>query len=95
MSIQPSEREIPVDWSTDGIVARRNRFFAASQRRPQWYFPRTSWAALDDDADAATGQWMGGEYQLGERDYAPGYAHLLAGERAPVHAVDSLTTRTP
>jgi len=21
--------------------------------------------------------------------------HLLAGERAPVHAVDSLTTRTP
>jgi alanine-glyoxylate transaminase/(R)-3-amino-2-methylpropionate-pyruvate transaminase len=33
MSIQPPEREIPVDWSTDGIVARRNRFFAASQRK--------------------------------------------------------------
>jgi len=63
-------------------------FFAASQRRPQWYFPRTSWAALDDDADAATAQWVGGEYQVGERDYAPGYAQLLAGERDFANGVD-------
>ena len=56
-------------------------FFAASQRQPRWYFPKTSWLALGDDADAASREWVGGDHHLGERDYAPGYARLLAGER--------------
>lgn len=56
-------------------------FFLASQRHPRWYFPRTSWAALGDDPAAATREWTGGDYASGERDYAPGYAWLLAGER--------------
>lgn len=56
-------------------------FFVASQRQPQWYFPKTSWLALGDDKDAPTREWIGGEHHVGERDYAPGYARLLAGER--------------
>jgi exodeoxyribonuclease V gamma subunit len=55
-------------------------FFLASQRRPRWYFPKTSWAVLGDP-EAAVREWSGGDYALGERDYAPGYAALLAGER--------------
>lgn len=31
--IAPELLQIPVDWSTDGIVARRDRYFAASQRK--------------------------------------------------------------
>lgn len=57
-------------------------FFLASRQRPLWYFPKTSWAALKDAPDAATQAWLGGDFLGGERDYAPGYAHLLAGERA-------------
>ncbi len=56
-------------------------FFLASQRRPQWYFPKTSWVALKGEPDAVSKAWLGAEQSLGERDYAPGYAHLLAGER--------------
>jgi exodeoxyribonuclease V gamma subunit len=63
-------------------------FFLASQQRPQWYFPKTSWAALGDDPGAACREWTGGDYALGERDYAPGYASLLAGERDFSDAVD-------
>lgn len=56
-------------------------FFLASQRQPQWYFPKTSWAALDGDAAEVGQAWAGGDHHTGERDYAPGYAQLLAGER--------------
>ena len=56
-------------------------FFAISQRQPQWYFPKISWLALGDDADAASREWVGSDHHVGERDYAPGYARLLAGER--------------
>lgn len=50
-----------------------------AQQRPGHYFPRTSWAALDEKDDAARQAWEGG-FNTGERDYAPGYARLLAGE---------------
>lgn len=70
-------------WSADleRRVGGLLDFFRASQRHPRWYFPKTSWAALGDDPGVATREWSGGEYALGERDYAPGYASLLAGER--------------
>lgn len=55
-------------------------FFLASQQHPQWYFPATSWAARGDDPSAAAARWAGG-FGVGERDHAPGYARLLAGER--------------
>ncbi len=54
-------------------------FWRAAQQRPQWYFPKTSWAALES-MEQAVAAWTGG-YGVGERDYAPGYAALLAGER--------------
>lgn len=67
-------------------------FFLASQRQPQWYFPKTSWAASGDDPAAATTAWIGG-YGIGERDYAPGYARLLAGERDFADGVDHAELR--
>ncbi|NCT67924.1 MAG: exodeoxyribonuclease V subunit gamma [Rhodanobacteraceae bacterium] len=62
-------------------VAGLVEFFLTSQRQPQWYFPRTSWAAVGDDPAPAVAAWAGGYQQTGERDYGPGYARLLAGER--------------
>jgi exodeoxyribonuclease V gamma subunit len=51
-----------------------------AQRYPVPYFPKTSWAALDERADKAQQAWAGSFGHPGERDYAPGYAWLLAGE---------------
>ena len=56
-------------------------FWQRSQRHPQWYFPATSWAAATQDADAAGAQWLGDFGRRAERDYAPGFARLLAGDR--------------
>ena len=60
-------------------------FWSAAQQRPVWFFPKTSWAAATDasaDGNAATKAWLGAsEVSVGERDYSPGYAHLLAGDR--------------
>ncbi|HET6431147.1 exodeoxyribonuclease V subunit gamma [Dyella sp.] len=50
-----------------------------AQQQPQHYFPRTSWAALDERDDAARLAWEGSGFGIGERDFAPGYARLLAG----------------
>ncbi len=60
-------------------VAALLSIWQQAQRQPLPYFPRTSWAALDDQPDAARQAWEGG-FGTGERDYAPGYARLLAGE---------------
>jgi exodeoxyribonuclease V gamma subunit len=60
-----------------GVLA----FWAQSQQQPQWYFPLASWAALDGEAAAVRARWLGQRGMTGERDYAPGYARLLAGER--------------
>lgn len=56
-------------------------FWQTSQQQPQWYFPKTSWAARGADASKTSAEWAGGFGGNGERDYSPGYAHLLAGER--------------
>jgi exodeoxyribonuclease V gamma subunit len=66
----------------EALAARVDALLAIwrqAQRQPLPYFPRTSWAALDDKPDAARQAWEGG-FNAGERDYAPGYARLLAGE---------------
>lgn len=66
----------------DALAARVAALLAIwrqAQHQPLPYFPRTSWAALDDKPDAARQAWEGG-FATGERDYAPGYARLLAGE---------------
>ena len=52
-----------------------------AQQRPAAYFPRTSWDALKDNHELAQTTWQGVAYgNTGERDYAPGYARLLAAE---------------
>jgi exodeoxyribonuclease V gamma subunit len=48
-------------------------------REPLGYFPRTSWAALDEHLNKAQQTWAGSHGHPGERDYAPGYTWLLAG----------------
>ena len=50
-----------------------------AQHYPLPYFPKTSWAALDERLDKAQLAWAGSFGHPGERDYAPGYAWLLAG----------------
>lgn len=60
-------------------VAALLSIWRQAQRQPLPYFPRTSWAALDEKPDAARQAWEGG-FNTGERDYAPGYARLLTGE---------------
>lgn len=56
---------------------------------PLRYFPRSSWAAWQaahdggGDVDAVVRKsWSSAEHRTGERDYAPGYAAMLAGEDA-------------
>lgn len=57
-------------------------FWRQSIRQPRWYFPKTSSAAVPGDSGAASAAWLGsGDFSSGERDYAPGYARLLAGDR--------------
>ncbi len=56
------------------------RHFLSAAEQPAWYFPRSSWAALQDPAKVV-GVWCGSEHSTGERDYGSGYAALLAGER--------------
>ncbi|MCX7512817.1 exodeoxyribonuclease V subunit gamma [Frateuria sp. STR12] len=51
-----------------------------AQCYPSRYFPKTSWAALDERLDKAQSTWAGSHGHPGERDYAPGYAWLLAGD---------------
>jgi exodeoxyribonuclease V gamma subunit len=61
-------------------VAALLTIWRQAQQQPLPYFPRTSWAALDDKPEAARQAWEGQGQGTGERDYAPGYARLLAGE---------------
>jgi len=66
-------------------------FWLRSQHHPQWYFPATSWAAVMGGISAAAERWQGssGPYgKRGEREYTPGYARLLAGEREFDDATD-------
>jgi exodeoxyribonuclease V gamma subunit len=56
-------------------------FWQQSQQQQQWYFPKTSWTSLAGDANKAIEDWAGSFERTGERDYSPGYARMLAGER--------------
>ena len=60
-----------------GLIA----FWRQSIGQPRWYFPKTSSSADHLDHDAARKVWVGGDHSTGERDYSPGYARLLAGDR--------------
>lgn len=61
-------------------VASLLAIWSQAQQRPGGYFPRTSWAVLGEKQDAARESWEGAQqHKKGERDYAPGYARLLAG----------------
>jgi exodeoxyribonuclease V gamma subunit len=63
-------------------VAGLLEFWQRAQHEPQWYFPATSWALVTHGPDKAREQWAGSpRSKRAERDYAPGYAHLLAGDR--------------
>ncbi|MFC0678910.1 exodeoxyribonuclease V subunit gamma [Lysobacter korlensis] len=61
-------------------LGRLLEFWLQAQASPVWYFPKTSWAAATNPA-RANDAWSGGWNHVGERDYGPGYARLLAGER--------------
>ncbi|HEY7872138.1 MAG TPA: exodeoxyribonuclease V subunit gamma [Rudaea sp.] len=54
----------------------------AAPAYPLWFPPRSAWSWNNADAatriDKTEKEWQGGEYATGERDYAPGYAALLA-----------------
>ncbi|MFZ2234923.1 MAG: exodeoxyribonuclease V subunit gamma [Dokdonella sp.] len=60
----------------DGLTA----FWKQSVIVPRWYFPKTSSVADRLQPQAASGVWIGG-HSIGERDYSPGYARMLAGDR--------------
>ncbi len=60
-------------------------FWRGAQSKPTWYFPRTSWQTVKSmargDNDGSVGSaWASTQGGIGERDYAPGYARLLAGD---------------
>nr|WP_282452674.1 exodeoxyribonuclease V subunit gamma [Lysobacter sp. CAU 1642] len=61
------------------VVSTIARSWEAALREPLAYFPKASQALLED-GDIA-GAWLGSDRQTGERDWSPGYAWLLAGER--------------
>lgn len=68
-------------------------FWADAQAQPPWYFPKTSWKAVevidkrapgeagDDERafDTSVSATFRGGFSTGEVDYAPGYTRLLAG----------------
>jgi exodeoxyribonuclease V gamma subunit len=63
-------------------VAGLLEFWQHAQHEPQWYFPATSWALVTHGPDKAREQWAGSpRSKRAERDYAPGYARLLARDR--------------
>lgn len=57
------------------------RIWQRSAERPPWYFPKTSWELVRPlpagRRPAPAAVWLGGHVG-GERDYAPGYNHLLS-----------------
>ena len=64
-------------------LRRLIRASQAAHMQPALYFPKTAWEWATADADkrdvAARNAWQGGDFAgIGERDYAPGYAGLLA-----------------
>jgi exodeoxyribonuclease V gamma subunit len=51
----------------------------AAHAQPALYFPKTAWVwATAEKRGQARAEWEGSDFKTGERDYAPGYARLLA-----------------
>lgn len=69
--------------SVTGLLA----LFVHAQTQPSAYFPKTAFTR--DPAKA----WLSGFSNTGERDYAPGYARLLAGELTFVDDVEQAALR--
>lgn len=63
-------------------LARLVGFWQQSGRQPLRYLPKTAWAAAGADAadrgEVMRKAWLADGRGVGERDYAPGYARLLA-----------------
>ena len=63
-------------------LSRLIAFWQGAETDPLRYLPKTAWAAAsssDEQTFAAMQKaWASGQYHIGERDYAPGYAALLA-----------------
>jgi exodeoxyribonuclease V gamma subunit len=83
------------DQLRDGLRQLANRFRDAANR-PLLFFPRTAYAyakaSEERRRDEAEKAWLGDEgssIRRGERDYAPGHAHLLARD------LDILDETTP
>lgn len=51
-------------------------FRASVLRGERRYLPKTSFVAIEGDDAKTRATWAGGDFQSGERDYAPGYAAL-------------------
>ena len=64
----------------DGLLA----IYAHAQRRPLWYFPKTSWVAADPGASEAKilQCWIGNDHAAGELSRVPGYERLFASGSA-------------
>ena len=60
-------------------VTRLLDFWQHAQSDPRWYFPKTSWQAVAGNGNSVSEVWVG-NHATGERDYAPGYNRLLAGD---------------
>jgi exodeoxyribonuclease V gamma subunit len=58
-------------------VRRLVMWWQEAADHPLRYFPKTSWEVLQPKGKPID-VWQGNEYATGERDYAPGYTHLLA-----------------
>ena len=63
-------------------VERLLRLWQIAQSETAWYFPGTSWAVASAKQgkarDEGEKRWQGSDHASGERDYAPGYARVLA-----------------
>jgi len=72
------------DALANGLHQQLRHFFCfADDVRAQRkrYSPNASWVAASealDDGEAVISAWQGSSHSIGERDYAPGYAGLLA-----------------
>jgi exodeoxyribonuclease V gamma subunit len=76
-----SDKHAPLE-DLERRVAGLINFWRRAQREPQWYFPATSWALVMHGPEKAREQWAGSpRSKRAERDYAPGYARLLARDR--------------
>ncbi len=80
--------ELGEDWAREKLAGLLEQWHKASEA-PLHYFPRTSWEAWQrmakGESSEAIGQavsqaWLGSFNHVGERDHAPGYTRLLAGE---------------